>query len=126
MLEPGGALIASVDNRAGALGWLKETEDLGTVQRLLQAGEVVIPRRNGGRLYPVHAFTAGELRDLWLWAGLSVERMIGKTVIAQRLACFRSEDPEVQRKLLELELEYNADPAFMPWGGRLEIAGRKQ
>lgn len=125
VLAPGGTLIASVDNRVGVLSWLRETEDLTLVQHLLRTGEVVTPGKDGELLYPIHAFTPEELRELWHSAGLSVERIIGKPVLAQRLACFRSTNPEVQRKLLALELEINADPAFVPWGGHLEIAGRK-
>ena len=75
--------------------------------------------------YVIHAFTPEELRDLFESNGLSVESLIGKTVIAQRLSWSKSEDPAVQQLLLELETGYNSDPAYLPWAGHMEIAGRK-
>jgi ubiquinone/menaquinone biosynthesis C-methylase UbiE len=126
VLEPRGALIASVDNRVGALNWLRDTEDLGAIEDLLAHGMVVPPASPSGVRFPVHAFTPEELAGLFEATGLEVLRVIGKPVVAHRLACSRSADPEVRRKLLELELRYCDDPAFYPWGGHLEIVGRKR
>lgn len=120
VVRPGGAVIASVDNRAGALNWLRDTEDREAVERLLATGQVLIPEG-----YMVHAFTPEELRDLFESNSLAVERIIGKLVIAHRLRRFDRDDPEVQEWLFRLELEYNDDPAFYPWAGHLEIAGRR-
>lgn len=126
VLEPGGTLVASVDNRAAAVNWLRDKDDRDAVQRLLETGEVAMPQKREGSLYVVHAFTPDELRELWESSGLSVERIIGKLVVANRLACFRSEDAAIQQWLLALELKYNDNSAFYPWSGHLEIAGRKQ
>jgi ubiquinone/menaquinone biosynthesis C-methylase UbiE len=126
VLVPGGPLIASVDNRVGSLHWLRDTDDLATVEELVADGMVVPPASPSGVRFPVHAFTPEELRRLFEATGLEVLRILGKPVIAHRLACSRSTDPEVQRRLLELELRYCDDPAFYPWGGHLEIVGRKR
>jgi ubiquinone/menaquinone biosynthesis C-methylase UbiE len=126
VLEPGGALIASVDNRVGGLHWLRDTEDLSAVEDLLAHGMVVPPASSSGARFPVHAFTPQELAGLFEAAGLEVMRIIGKPVVAHRLACSRSADPDVQKRLFELELRYCDDPAFYPWGGHLEIVGRKR
>lgn len=125
VLEPGGALVASVDNRVSAMGWLRDEVDPDVVQRLLETGEVVRPQKQEGSFYVIHAFTPDELRSLWVSNGLSVERIIGKLAIANRLACFRSEDHEIQQWLLMLELKYNDNPAFYSCSGHLEIVGRK-
>lgn len=126
VLEPGGAVIASVDNRSSVMGWLRDKADRKAAQRLLEIGEVVMPQEREGGWYPVHAFTPTELRDLWVSNGLTIERIIGKLVVANRLACYRSEDPEIQRWLLALELKYCDNPDFYPCAGHLEIAGRKR
>jgi hypothetical protein len=76
--------------------------------------------------YTIHAFTPEELRDLFESNDLSVERIIGKLVIAPRLFFYKSEDPAIQEWLYNLELKYNDNPAFYPRAGHLEIAGRKK
>ena len=126
VVEPGGAVIASVDNRASALNWLRDNNDRDAVQRLLETGEVVMPQEREAFRYIVHAFTPEELRTLFESHGLSVERIIGKLAVARRLPWSESKDPTVQAWLYDLELQYNDDPAFYPWAGHLEIVGRKR
>lgn len=124
VVKPGGVVIASVDNRASVLSWLKD-KGRDAVQRLLETGEVVMPLNREEFRYAIHAFTPEELKDLFKSKGLSAERIIGKLVIAHRLPWFNSEDPAVQEWLYRLELKYNGDPGFYPWAGHLEIVGRK-
>jgi SAM-dependent methyltransferase len=125
VVRPGGTVIASVDNRAAALNWLRDA-DPEAVRRLLEDGDVIPPQEHEEYRYTVHAFTPEELRELFESNGLSVQRIIGKLAVARRLACYASPDPAVQDWLFELELKYNHDPAFYPWAGHLEIAGRKR
>lgn len=126
VVEPGGTLIASVDNRVAALHFLAGSVDLAEVERLLTDGFAVPPPSASGVCFPIHGFTPEELTELFEATGLDVLRIIGKPVLAHRLACSRSDDPASQERLLELELRYCADPAFRAWGGHLEIAGRKR
>jgi SAM-dependent methyltransferase len=126
VLKPGGALIVSVDNRASALAWLKDSDNREAIYRLLSTGEVEMPTGKEEFTYTVHAFTPEELRDLFESNGLQVERIIGKPVIVPRLSFYKSEDPEVQEWLYNLELKYNDDPAFYSRAGHLEIVGRKK
>ena len=126
VVKSGGVVIVSVDNRASALAWLKDTEDREAVQRLLETGEVEMPTEKEGLSYTIHAFTPEELKDLFESNRLLVERIIGKPVIAPRLSFFKSENPEIQEWLYNLELKYNDDPAFYPRAGHLEIVGRKK
>lgn len=125
VVQRGGIVIASVDNRISALGWLREKGDRKALQRLLEKGEVMFPPDREDLQYVIHAFTPEELRELFESNGLSVERIIGKTVIAHRLALSKSKDPTIQEWLYHLELKYCDDPAFYPFGGHLEIVGRK-
>jgi len=125
VVQNGGAVIASVDNRASALNWLREKNDFEDIRQLLETGDVVMHHERVEFRYVIHAFTPEELQKLFESNGLKVERIIGKLVIASRLTCFRSEDPAVQEELYNLESKYNADPAYYPWGGHLEIVGRK-
>ena len=125
VLKPGGTLVASVDNRARALRWIQDSADLAPVEELLSLGTVASPQEHEHDSYTVHAFTAEELKGLFEDAGLQVLRIIGKPVIVDRLSCFRSPDPAVQSRLLEIELKYCDDPSYYPWGGHLEIVGRK-
>jgi ubiquinone/menaquinone biosynthesis C-methylase UbiE len=126
VVKPGGVVVASVDNRASALNWLRDKNDHNAVQRLLETGEVMIPEEREEFSFTVHTFTPEELRELFESNGLLVERIIGKLVIAHRLPWFKSKDPAIQEWLYNLELKYNDNPAFYPWAGHLEIAGRKK
>ena len=125
VLEPGGIFIASVDNRVGALNWFSKDEDLSIIEKLLATGEATIPRADAHR-FMVHAFTPEELKNLFQSVGLEVLRLIGKPVFAHRLANYPSDDPDFNQRLLKLELQFCDDPAFYPWGGHLEIVGRKR
>lgn len=125
VVQRGGIVIASVDNRISALGWLREKGDRKALQRLLEKGEVMFPPDREDLQYVIHAFTPEELRELFESNGFLVERIIGKTVIAHRLALSKSKDPTIQEWLYHLELKYCDDPAFYPFGGHLEIVGRK-
>lgn len=126
VLKDGGVLIASVDNRASALSWLKDKGEPKVIQKLLKTGNVEMPHENDEFRYLVHAFTPQELQSLFEFNGLVVERIIGKLVIAHRLSCFKSKNLVIQRWLYRLESKLNDDPAFYPWGGHLEIVGRKK
>jgi len=125
VVQRSGTVIASVDNRASALNWIRGQGDRGAIEKLLATGDVVMPQERDGPLYMVHAFTPEELRELFESNGLAVERLIGKPVIAHRLGMYKSKDPHIQDWLFELELNHNADPAYHGWGGHLEIVGRK-
>lgn len=125
VVKPGGRVIASVDNRAAALEWLKDKSP-EAVRRLLETGDVAMPQGREEFCYTIHAFTPGELRELFESNGLSVERIIGKLVVAHRLPWFKSRDARIQEWLYRLELKLNDDLAFYPWAGHLEVVGRKK
>ena len=125
VVRRGGPVIVSVDSRASAVNWRREADDFDALRRLLETGEVTSPHEQEEFRHSIHAFTPEELRELFEANGLSVERIIGKPVIAHRLPFFKSEDPAVQEWLYALETEYNSDPAYVPWGWHLEIAGRR-
>jgi ubiquinone/menaquinone biosynthesis C-methylase UbiE len=126
VVRSGGAVLASVDNRVAALRWIKDTEDRDAVERLLATGDILAPNDNEELRYVIHAFTPAELHHLFEGNGISVERIIGKPVLAGRLTGHDSRDPAVLEWLHQLESKYCDDPAFYPWGGHLEIAGRKR
>jgi ubiquinone/menaquinone biosynthesis C-methylase UbiE len=126
VVQQRGTVIASVDNRASALSWIREKTDPKVFQQLLETGKVVMPLEREEFCYVIHAFTPEEIKELFESNGLAVERIIGKPVIAHRLGLFKSENPADQEWLYRLELKYNDDPAFYPWGGHLEIVGRKR
>ena len=125
VVRPGGKVIASVDSRTSALGWFRKQDDIESVGKLLETGDVVMPTKRKDFRYVIHTFTPEELRELFESKGLLVERIIGKLVLAHRLSSFKSEDPEVQELLLQLELRHNDDPAYLPLAGHLEIVGTK-
>lgn len=125
VVRRGAAVIVSVDNRVRGLNWLRQSDDLEAVERLIEQGKVIVPHERDEFRYEVHAFTPTEIMQLFESNGLSVERILGKPVIAGQIGLSNSTEPEVQERLCEIELRYCDDPAFYPLGGHLEIAGRK-
>jgi len=126
VVKPGGVLIASVDNRAYLLRELKKSSDRNAVEQLLETGDIDWkPQEDKKFSYTIHTFTEQELRELFKSNKLSVERIIGKLVIARRLPWYKSKDPKIQSWLYDLEQKYNDNPAFYPWASHLEIVGRK-
>jgi ubiquinone/menaquinone biosynthesis C-methylase UbiE len=126
VVRSGGIVIASVDNRVKMLKSLRETEDLNEISRFLEEGDVMMQHGQEEFRYVVHAFTPEELKELFEANGLSVERIIGKPVIAHRLPPEIADVPQLQDWLYSLEIKFNSDPACYPWGGHLEIVGRKR
>ena len=126
VVRQGGAVIVSVDNRARTFNWLRQSDDLDAIERAIVHGEVVVPVEREEHRFTAHAFTPRELCDLFDSNGLSIERILGKPVIAGQLGLSNSADPAVQERLCEMELNYCDDPAFYPLGGHLEIVGRKR
>lgn len=125
VVRPGGFVIASVDNRPATLKQLTEEQGQQAVEGLLAEGRMFVPHEQEELSFVGHSFTAHELRNLFERVGLTVERLIGKLVIAPRLSCYRSENPAIQDWLLDLELTYSEDPAYIPLAGHLEIVGRR-
>jgi ubiquinone/menaquinone biosynthesis C-methylase UbiE len=125
VVQKGGAVIASVDNRAIALNSLLQKNDREAIQRLLETGNVAWPQKTKGFRHVIHAFTPEELKELYGSNGLSVERIIGKLVIADRSSFYRSKDHKIQKWLYRLESKYNDDAAYYPLAAHLEIVGRK-
>jgi len=127
VVEISGIVIASVDNKTSALSWLREKTDCLAIQRLLETGQVIMPTNNEEFSYDIHAFTSEELKALFESNGMIVERMIGKPVIAHRLPALNKSDNPVEKEwLYQMELKFNDNPAFLPWGGHLEVVGRKK
>jgi ubiquinone/menaquinone biosynthesis C-methylase UbiE len=125
VLRSGGAVVASVDNRVRDLSWIADSTDRGVISRLVETGDSLVSHADGEFRYTVHAFTPEELCDLFTSNGLSVERCIGKVTISRSLGLYRSDDPDVQEWLYQLELKHCGDPAFVSLGHHLEIACRK-
>ena len=126
VVQESGIVIASVDNRAAGLKMLKDSTNLAAIQRAIETGDIVNPSEDERFRYVMHAFTPEELREVFEKNGLAVERIIGKPVFAWRLSLGTSEDAAMKDSLYRLEKRYNDDPAYYPWGGHLEIVGRKR
>ena len=100
--------------------------DQETIEKLLMTGDVLIPLEKKEFQYIIHTFTSRELKELFESNGLTVDRIIGKPVIAHRFKWIRKKDPDVQDWLLNLELKFNDHPDYLSRGGHLEIVGTKR
>jgi ubiquinone/menaquinone biosynthesis C-methylase UbiE len=125
VLKNGGRIIASVDNRVSAIGWLSKSDDIKAIEELLETGNVILPWEKEEHRYIIHAFTLNELKELFRSNGLTVEKITGKPVLAHRLSGLKEKKELLEDWLFDLELKFNDYPDYVTYGGHLEIVGSK-
>jgi S-adenosylmethionine-dependent methyltransferase len=125
ILAPGGVAVCSVDNRCAAYDHSLESEDWDALEELHKKGTTVWLARDSRERFPIHAFLPGELRKLFERAGLECLSLVGKTALDIRRHAKSLEDPNVYRRLLAIELECRAEPAFLGRAAHLEIVVRR-
>ena len=124
ILAPGGVAVCSVDNRCAAYDHSLESEDWDALEGSTKGTTVWLARDSRER-FPIHAFLPGELRKLFERAGLECLSLVGKTALDIRRHAKSLEDPNVYRRLLAIELECRAEPAFLGRAAHLEIVVRR-
>jgi ubiquinone/menaquinone biosynthesis C-methylase UbiE len=126
VLRPGGLFVASVDNRFAALDHFLEKGDLPALETFLRTGTDAWLADRPEERFPVHFFTPDELRRALDRRGFDVLSLIGKTVLPIRRHEKLLEDPKEARRLLDLEVSLNREPALLGQAGHLEVAARRR
>lgn len=129
LLEPGGVLVQSVDNRDAGLDHFLEKNDIAGLERFVKDGRTEWLTDRPDERFGVTAWTPEGLTRLFEKAGCVVESLIGKTVLPVRTFAKRSPDPLADRKifdrLLRVEEKLHARPSALGRAAHLEIAARK-
>lgn len=127
VMQPGGVLVASVDNRWAGMSHYLAAADWPGLDRFLKSGQTVWLAANKASQFPLHMFWPGELRKALEAQGFDVLDVLGKTVIITRqMEADAITDPSVQKRLVALELRYGRDPSALGRAAHIQVAARKQ
>lgn len=135
LVKPGGHVIASVDSRYSMAMWLLTHGRFEKARELLATGNLTW-HEDAAESFPVHHYTATELRQMFTGAGLITEHLVGKPVLGNRLHPddWRLappdwmpvlSDPERLAVWLALQRQYATEPGWQGAAPHLEIVGRK-
>ncbi|MEK7467824.1 MAG: methyltransferase domain-containing protein [Planctomycetota bacterium] len=126
VLKPGGLFVASVDSRFAAIDHFLERGRVEDLEKFLKTGKDEWLADRAEERFPVTFFSPDDLRKLLERRGFEVVSMIGKTVLPLRRHEKLLEDPKEFRRLFELELSLNREPALLGGAAHLEVAARKK
>lgn len=124
ILQPGGVLVASVDQTYAAIAHYCEKPDLDGLERLLRHGEMEWLAHDPNERFPVHTFTAEELRSTLERSGFEVLDLFGKTVLPFKKleACFASD--KQAEEILAIEKRLCRQPSAIGLASHLQFAAR--
>ncbi|MBI4582283.1 MAG: methyltransferase domain-containing protein [Planctomycetes bacterium] len=124
-LGPGGALVASFDNRVACIDHYVQRGDAAELEAFLRTGQTRWLTRDETERFELHTFTPDQLRKLLAAAGLEVLDLIGKTVLPLRHHRGLLDDPDARRRWARIEKELAGDPTNLGRCAHLQVAARK-
>jgi SAM-dependent methyltransferase len=125
ILEPGGVLVATVDNRIACVDYYLQQGDARELERFLRTGKTHWLTRDASERFEIQTFEPEGLRRMLAGAGFEVLDLIGKSVLPMRQYREQLEDPAVRRRWAEIEKSLHRDPANLARCAHLQVAARK-
>jgi ubiquinone/menaquinone biosynthesis C-methylase UbiE len=126
VLRPGGVVVASVDQTLAALNHYAEKQDLDSLEKLAQTGEMEWLAHEREERFPVHTFTVERLRGSFEKAGFEILDIFGKTVLPLKLLEPLLGEARARDRIAALEKKLCRLPSAMGLASHLQIAARKQ
>lgn len=126
VLRDGGILIASVDQTLAAIDHYVEKVDLTSLEKLITKGEMEWLAHDAAERFPVHTFTAEDLRKTFESAGFAVLDVFGKTVLPLKKLENFLEDRQQAELLMALEKKLCRVPSALGRASHLQIAAKKR
>ena len=123
--RPGGVVIASADNKLGALDHYVERGNLDALEEFVKAGRTRWLTPDEREQFELTTFTPATLRRLFERAGFDVVGVAGKTIIPVRQNKHLLTYPDAIPRLIRMEEELSADPAAAARAGHLQIVARR-
>jgi ubiquinone/menaquinone biosynthesis C-methylase UbiE len=124
VLQPGGVLVASVDQTYAAIAHYAEKADLAGLEQLLKHGEMEWLAHEREERFTVHTFTAEGLRELLEQSGFEVLDLFGKTVLPFKKLEPLFADPAATEKILALEKKLCRRPSALGLASHLQFAAQ--
>lgn len=125
ILQPGGVLVATFDNRLAALDYYLAEGDPGKLSRFLRDGRTHWLTKDAAEQFPLVTVSPRELQRWVTDAGFELLSLHGKTVLPMRHHRERLADPAARRTWAAIEKRLATDPDALPRAPHLQIACRK-
>jgi SAM-dependent methyltransferase len=125
ILRPGGVVIATADNLLAALDHYAQRGNLDELEEFVHRGKTQWLTADEQERFELTMFTPATLRKLFEQAGLTVEKLTGKSILPVRQYKNLLESPGAIERLLRLETELSRDPASAARAAHLQIVGRR-
>jgi len=125
ILRPGGVVIATADNLLAALDHYAQRGNLDELEEFILRGKTHWLTADEQERFELTTFTPASLRKLFEHAGLTVEKLTGKSILPVRQYKTLLEQPDAIERLLRLETELNRDPASAARAAHLQIVARR-
>lgn len=125
ILRPGGILVASVDQTYAGLAHYAEKGDLEGLERLARGRQMEWLARDREERFPVHTFSAEELRKLLERTGFEVLDLFGKTVLPFKLLQAHLSVPVTARRILAMEKTLCRQPSALGLASHLQVCARR-
>lgn len=124
--KPGGAVIATADNKLAAIDHYFQKGDLPGLEELLRRGRTRWLTSDEREQFELTTFTPAELSRLFERGGLAVDRIMGKTILPIRTFKESLEREGAFEKLMRMELELQKDPSTAARAAHLQIVARRR
>jgi hypothetical protein len=119
-------VIASADNKLGALDHYVERGNLDALEEFVRSGRTRWLTPDEREQFELTTFTPATLRRLFERAGFEVVSLAGKSVVPVRQNKHLLTYPDAVARLIRLEEELSADPSAAARAGHLQIVARRR
>jgi ubiquinone/menaquinone biosynthesis C-methylase UbiE len=125
IVRPGGTVIATADNKLGALDYFAQRGNLDELEQFVRTGRTHWLTSNKEEQFELTTFTPASLRNLFEREGFQVQDMMGKTILPIRKNERLFEGPNAMDRLLRLEHEMSKDASSTAAASHLQIVAKK-
>jgi len=124
VLQPGGVLVATFDNRLAAIDYHLSKSDVDEFMRFLRDGRTHWFTKDESEQFEIFTYTPREVRKLINSAGFEILDLVGKTVLPMRHHRHLLETSQSQRIWGKIEASLCRDEAAMGRASHLQVACR--
>lgn len=125
ILQPGGILIATADNKLAAIDHFFEPADMDALEKFLRTARTHWLTDDVREQFELTMFTPDSLRKMFESAGWEILSITGKTILPVRKHKHLLHDPATMERLLKLEHDLSKDLSSAARASHLQITARR-
>lgn len=125
-LIPGSILIATLDNKLGALDYYLKEGSPKQMSDFIRTGKTHWLTKDKEEQFDIHTFTPHEAKSLFETAGYEVLEIRGKTILNFNQKAFRGllDDSKNRLEWMRIEKKLSRDPDAVARAGHLQIVAK--